>query len=307
MRLVGASDRYVRWPFIIEGPAHRRHRVASSRCSCSFSPRRPISDLARAIAGQVPVGFERSLTDADRERSCSSRGLGLGGARRLDQRARLPAQLSARRTSCRCSGRPRATRTAEARRSSRRAAGAGRRPTLVGGSLLLAVLGRSPSSQPATAPRAARAPARDAGRTCGGRGVRRGLRWYHQRLRRRVGRRRARAGRHRGHVRRARRPLLRLHGPDEFGPTLADICGEFEGIGARMAPRGRRRASPATSSGRAASCVVVDVLADSPARGAGLLRRRRRHRGRRRAGRRAARIDDAVGARARAARHRGRR
>jgi carboxyl-terminal processing protease len=65
-------------------------------------------------------------------------------------------------------------------------------------------------------------------------------------------------------------PYTDYLGPEEFDPTLADISGEFEGIGARMAledPVG----VPCEVIGRTCQLRVVEVLADSPALGAGLL------------------------------------
>jgi carboxyl-terminal processing protease len=65
-------------------------------------------------------------------------------------------------------------------------------------------------------------------------------------------------------------PYTDYLGPDEFEPTLADISGEFEGIGARM---GLEEAGGAPCELIGASCRlrVVEVLEGSPALGAGLL------------------------------------
>ena len=77
MRLVGASDRYVRWPFIIEGLLIG---VIGSGVTLLLLllASAPISDLARAIAGQVPVGFSESLT-TQLSLLVVVAGLGLGG------------------------------------------------------------------------------------------------------------------------------------------------------------------------------------------------------------------------------------
>ena len=61
MRLVGASDRYVRWPFILEGVLIGLIGAASTLLLLLLAST-PIAELARAIAGQVPVGFSESLT-----------------------------------------------------------------------------------------------------------------------------------------------------------------------------------------------------------------------------------------------------
>ncbi len=61
MRLVGASDRYVRWPFILEGVfIGIAGAVITLLLLLIASP--PISDLASDIAGSVPLGFDSSLT-----------------------------------------------------------------------------------------------------------------------------------------------------------------------------------------------------------------------------------------------------
>jgi cell division transport system permease protein len=61
MRLVGASDRYVRWPFILEGVfIGLAGAIITLLLLLVASP--PISDLASDIAGSVPLGFDRSLT-----------------------------------------------------------------------------------------------------------------------------------------------------------------------------------------------------------------------------------------------------
>jgi carboxyl-terminal processing protease len=65
-------------------------------------------------------------------------------------------------------------------------------------------------------------------------------------------------------------PYTDYLGPDEFGPTLDDISGEFEGIGARMALEDGAGV-PCDVIGPGCRLRVVEVLADSPALGAGLL------------------------------------
>lgn len=65
-------------------------------------------------------------------------------------------------------------------------------------------------------------------------------------------------------------PYTDYLGPDEFEPTLADISGEFEGIGARMGLEGADGMSCALI-GAACRLRVVEVLEGSPALGAGLL------------------------------------
>ena len=61
MRLVGASDRYVRWPFILEGVfIGLAGAVITLALLLVASP--AISDIASDIAGSVPLGFDQSLT-----------------------------------------------------------------------------------------------------------------------------------------------------------------------------------------------------------------------------------------------------
>jgi cell division transport system permease protein len=77
MRLVGASDRYVRWPFILEGLfIGLAGAVITLLLLLVASP--AISDVASDIAGSVPLGFDRSLTLQIVAISLGA-GLGLGG------------------------------------------------------------------------------------------------------------------------------------------------------------------------------------------------------------------------------------
>ncbi len=77
MRLVGASDRYVRWPFILEGVfIGLAGAVITLLLLLVASP--PISDLASDIAGSVPLGFDKSLTMQIMGIVLGA-GLGLGG------------------------------------------------------------------------------------------------------------------------------------------------------------------------------------------------------------------------------------
>ncbi len=77
MRLVGASDRYVRWPFILEGVfIGLAGAFITLLLLLVASP--PISDLASDIAGSVPLGFDQSLT-LQIMGIVIGAGLGLGG------------------------------------------------------------------------------------------------------------------------------------------------------------------------------------------------------------------------------------
>jgi cell division transport system permease protein len=77
MRLVGASDRYVRWPFILEGVfIGLAGAIITLLLLLVSSPL--ISDLASDIAGSVPLGFDRSLTLQIMAITFAA-GIGLGG------------------------------------------------------------------------------------------------------------------------------------------------------------------------------------------------------------------------------------
>lgn len=77
MRLVGASDRYVRWPFILEGVFIGLGGAAVTLLLLLLASG-PISELASQIAGQVPLGFNQSLT-TQIVGMVTVAGLGLGG------------------------------------------------------------------------------------------------------------------------------------------------------------------------------------------------------------------------------------
>ena len=78
MRLVGASDRYVRWPFILEGILIGLAGAVVTLLLLLLASG-PISDLASQIAGEVPLGFNSSLT-TQIVAMVAVAGLGLGGA-----------------------------------------------------------------------------------------------------------------------------------------------------------------------------------------------------------------------------------
>ena len=61
MRLVGASDRYIRWPFIIEGVFVGLIGAVVTLLLLLLASR-PVSDLAREVAGAVPLDFGSTLT-----------------------------------------------------------------------------------------------------------------------------------------------------------------------------------------------------------------------------------------------------
>jgi len=77
MRLVGASDQFVRWPFIVEGLLVGMAGAFVTLVLLLLASG-PISDVANAIVGQVPVGWGGSLTLQVVTLVLVS-GLGLGG------------------------------------------------------------------------------------------------------------------------------------------------------------------------------------------------------------------------------------
>jgi len=77
MRLVGASDRYVRWPFVLEGVIVGLLGAVITLLLLLVASR-PISDLASDIAGSVPLDFDESLT-LQIMAIVMGAGLGLGG------------------------------------------------------------------------------------------------------------------------------------------------------------------------------------------------------------------------------------
>lgn len=60
MRLVGASDTYIRWPFIVEGVIIGLIGAGVTLLLLVVAYG-PISQLANIVAGQVPVGFSEAL------------------------------------------------------------------------------------------------------------------------------------------------------------------------------------------------------------------------------------------------------
>ena len=61
MRLVGASDRYIRWPFIIEG-VFVGFIGAVVTLLLLLLASRAISDLAQEVAGAIELDFGGTLT-----------------------------------------------------------------------------------------------------------------------------------------------------------------------------------------------------------------------------------------------------
>ena len=78
MRLVGASDRYVRWPFILEGVLIGLAGAFVTLLLLLHRLARHQRSRRRDIAGSVPLGFDQSLTYQIAAITLGA-GLGLGG------------------------------------------------------------------------------------------------------------------------------------------------------------------------------------------------------------------------------------